>query len=162
MHTDVSVWILRDGAFSYQSIWPSHSDSMEPEQWLLGGKSCLFFLPRQLSRTWWCHPFLSFKYKLTYPPCVVITYHQGARGLRDTVCLGDWQAQLLGGQIALVGLCGALGRRESKTFLFLQIGFVSGAFPSPQGYRPGVRPRRLQTWGTLDLEVFSKSRMTPG
>lgn len=101
---------------------PSHADSVEPQQWLLGGKSHLFFLPRQLSRTGWCHPFLSFKYKPTYPPRLVVTDHRGTLGHGDTICLGDWQVKLSEGWVAPVGLC---GRWQCRAFLFLPIGFVS-------------------------------------
>lgn len=41
-----------------KALAPSISDSVEPRRWLLGGKPHLLFLPRQLSRTPWCHPFL--------------------------------------------------------------------------------------------------------
>lgn len=49
---------------------------------------------------------------------MVITDHQGMRGLKDTLCLGDWQVQLPEGGQLLWGLCGALGGRKAELFCF--------------------------------------------
>lgn len=136
-----------------KAFGPSHSDSVEPQRWLLGGKSHLFFLSRQLKQDSVVPSFPpSFKYKFTYSSCMAITDHRGTLGLRGTVCLGDWQAKFPEGQVASVSLCRGLGGRQSRTFLFPHVGFVSGASPSLWSYR------MRQTWDSL--EYWSSTFLT--
>lgn len=78
MHTDVSIWILRDGAFSYQSIWPTPlrlHGTTATTPW----REILSLLPSEAVEWDTVVPAfpLNFKYKLTYPPCMVITDHPG-------------------------------------------------------------------------------------